>query len=168
MPNWCSNSIKVVGTKEYIEGMAAAFFDGKLLNYIAPVDAGDNWYEANIATWGTKWDVGGEDFYYEVIEGDDGQWTFAASFDSAWSPPIEAYQTLVDKGIFVEAYYYEPGMNFCGRFDEDGDDCYQIEGDSDWVVANVPEDIDVSMGISESMEVWEEEEVEYIAESVAE
>ena len=163
MPNWCSNSIKVVATKEYIEGMAAAFFKGELLNYIHPIDAGDDWYEANIAGWGTKWDVGGEDFHYDVNECNDGMWEFTASFDSAWSPPVEAYQTLVDKGIFVEAYYYEPGMNFCGRFDEDGDDCYQIEGDSEWVVANVPEDIDVSMGISESMEVWEEEE-ETVAE----
>ena len=157
MPNWCSNSLNVAGDKEYIEGMAAAFEKGELLNYLVPVTAGDDWYEANIAAWSVKWDVGGDDCIYAVSESPDGKWVFTASFDSAWAPPINAYQSLVDKGIEMEAFYYEPGMNFCGRFDSNGDEFYNIEGDSDWVENNIPEDIDMSMGISEAMASIEDE-----------
>ena len=157
MPNWCSNSLQVIGEKEYVEGMLAAFEKGELLNYLVPVDAGDDWYSANIEAWGTKWDVGDNSGNGEVSQTEDGKWLFSASFDSAWSPPTNAYQTLVDNGIDLLAYYYEPGMQFCGKFDsEDGDQCYQIDGDSDWIVDNIPEDIDVSMGISEMASSFEE------------
>jgi hypothetical protein len=157
MPNWCSNSLSVIGTKEYIDNMAAAFVEGKLLNFIKPVAESENWYEENIAAWGTKWDIGGEGTsWVEQIE--DDKWIFNASFDSAWAPPINAYQALLDQGIEVRAYYYEPGMNFCGMFDSNGDEYYEILGDSDWVVDNIPEEIDVSMGISENMEMYEQDE----------
>jgi len=63
------------------------------------------------------------------------------------------------QGYQIEAYYYEPGMNFCGRYTNDGgDEYYQIEGNSDWVVDNIPEEIDIAMGISEMMSEWEDTE----------
>jgi hypothetical protein len=116
-----------------------------------------HWYDFCVAEWGTKWDVGGEDTYVEVTENlETGKWILNFSFDSAWSPPIEIYEALAELEHEVEAYYYEPGMAFCGKFtNAAGDEYYEITGDSDWVVAHIPEDIDVSMGISESMEVWE-------------
>ena len=158
MPNWCSNCLKVAGSKEYIDGMAAAFLEGRLLNYIAPVEYNDaTWYDDNIAAWGVKWDVGSDDDYHTVEPSvNDGEWVFTGTFNSAWAPPTVAYQALVDQGIEMEAYYHEPGMNFCGKFTADGDDCYQIEGDSEWVRDNIPEDIDMTLGISELMESWED------------
>jgi hypothetical protein len=158
MPNWCSNSLTVIGDKEYIDNMAAAFAEGKLLNFIKPVADSEDWYAERVAAWGTKWDIGGENAscWVEQCEGD--QWIFNASFDSAWAPPVNAYQALVDKGIEVRAYYYEPGMNFCGMFDSNGDEYYDILGDSEWVVENIPEEIDITMGISENMEMYEEDE----------
>ena len=121
-----------------------------------------NWYDFCVAEWGTKWDVGGENAYVEITENTEtGKWVLNFSFDSAWSPPIEIYEAIADAGHEIEAYYYEPGMAFCGKFtNAGGDEYYEITGDSDWVVDNIPEDIDVSMGISEGMASWEEDEID--------
>lgn len=126
-----------------------------------------NWYDFCVAEWGTKWDVGSEDSYIEVTENTEtGKWVLNFSFDSAWAPPIEIYEAIAEAGHEIEAYYYESGMAFCGKFTNDsGDEYYEITGNSDWVANNIPEDIDVSMGISEGMASWEEDEVD---EAVAE
>lgn len=191
MPNWCSNSVQVAGSKEFIQGLADAANAGEFCKYIKPVPdaltatvAGSfgesdkqaalelqeaaniaehgykNWYDFCVAEWGTKWDVGGDDCYVEVTENlETGKWVLNFSFDSAWAPPIEIYEAIAEAGHEIEAYYYEPGMAFCGKFtNSDGDECYNITGDSDWVVENIPEDIDVAMGISEMMASWEETE----------
>jgi hypothetical protein len=41
----------------------------------------------------------------------------SCSFDSAWSPPVGLYEKLVDLGYDVKATYWEPGMAFCGIWD---------------------------------------------------
>ena len=73
-------------------------------------------------------------------------------------PPIAAYEKLVGLGFEVEAMYYEPGVSFCGEWNNGEDLYYQIEGNSEWVRENIPEHIDEAFGISEGMEAWEEEE----------
>lgn len=78
-----------------------------------------NWYEWCNANWGTKWDFDLEN----VIENEDG--SISASFDSAWSPPIEAYDTLRDMGFEIVAYYAEPGMCFAGKWDNGVDEYYE-------------------------------------------
>jgi hypothetical protein len=112
------------------------------------------WYEWSIDNWGTKWDP---DVF--LINREDAT-NANFGFDSAWSPPIEFYQKLEELGFIVEAYWYEPGMNFCGKWEDGAADDYQIEGDSEWVEQNIPRDIDEQMAISESMALWEEEEEE--------
>jgi hypothetical protein len=62
-------------------------------------------------------------------------------------------------GFGVLAFYHEPGMAFCGRYQE-GDDYHDIEGNSTWVKENIPSDIDEAMGIAEGMEDWEDESSE--------
>jgi hypothetical protein len=122
-----------------------------------------NWYDFCVAEWGTKWDVGNEDSYIEVTKDSvaEDKWYLNFSFDSAWAPPIEIYEAIAEAGHEIEAYYYEPGMAFCGKFSNDGgDEYYEITGNSDWVVANIPEDVDVAMGISEDMASWEEMETD--------
>ena len=51
------------------------------------------------------------------------------SFDTAWSPPIQLYDRLVELGYDVDATYFEPGMGFCGVY-YNGDDDYVDYGDS--------------------------------------
>lgn len=97
------------------------------------------WYEHNLARWGTKWDVGDDD---GIDEQTDTSVDFA--FDSAWSPPIAAYAALEELGFTVTAYYYEPGMGFCGKY-ELGEDTEYKTDDFD----AIPEDIVEECGIEE-------------------
>lgn len=113
-----------------------------------------NWYDWQVAHWGTKWDVGSESDFAEI---EDGVLTLA--FDSAWSPPCDAYATLEDVcGFEVEAFYYEPGMAFCGTWSGGVDECIDIPSTSAEAEKVIPEVIDDMFGIVENMAMWEEEE----------
>ena len=111
-----------------------------------------DWYDFCVSEWGTKWDVHGEG-RPAVMEGD----TLILSFDSAWSPPIDAYKKLEEMGFEVWATYYESGMMYCGAWGKGLDEYIDITGNSDWVVENVPKYIDEEFCISEDMANWEEE-----------
>ena len=69
-----------------------------------------NWYNWCCANWGVKWDIGGT--------GDrHGDEHASYYFDSAWSPPIEAFVKISQDfpGLSFDLEYFEPGMAFCGR-----------------------------------------------------
>ena len=52
-------------------------------------------------------------------------------------------------------------MAFCGQFDEDGDECFDIGGlTSETVKDAIPEALDEMFGISETIAEYEEEENE--------
>lgn len=169
MPNWCQNNLKVVGTPDLITRAKEAFERGEFLNEFipspSPDDDASDWYTWRLDHWGTKWDIGGPHADCEVSE--DGT-VLTMNFDSAWSPPIAAYHTLyksmvTDRGTFdsVHALWYEGGMAFCGEF-EDGELLHdiQIEGGSEWVEENVPDNIDEMFNISGQMAEWESEETD--------
>ena len=111
----------------------------------------DDWYDWNIAHWGTKWEVNIED---EITADDPNSVT--VGFDTAWSPPIAFYQAMTDMGWRIKGFYWEPGMEFCGLFDDGVDEDYAIEGDSIWVVENIPFSIDECFNISGLMDEWEQ------------
>jgi hypothetical protein len=114
-----------------------------------------SWYDFNIANWGTKWDVSADN-----VEIQDPN-TLTAGFDSAWAPPTNAYERLVDLGFEVEAFYYEPGMQYVGKWADGIDEYYELGGeDSTTVRASIGEELDDYFCISESMAEWEEENQE--------
>jgi hypothetical protein len=118
-----------------------------------------NWYDFCTNEWGTKWDVDA----YDKVEYDDAHDKNGVTFgfDSAWAPPTGVYEALMDQGYSVRAYYYEPGMAFCGIYDENGDDCYDIGSmTSETVKDAIPEALDEMFGISETIAEYEEEENE--------
>lgn len=117
-----------------------------------------DWYDFCVAKWGTKWDIGRGDGYGTLTMKDIKSNTVKIGFDSAWSPPIGAYEKLSDMGFSIKAFYYEGGCGFCGIWDNGSDEYYDICGNSDWVKLNIPEEIDVEFCISENMEIWEDEE----------
>ena len=117
-----------------------------------------NWYDFCVGEWGTKWDIGHGDGYNKLTMKDIKNNTVRIGFDSAWSPPIGAYEKLSDMGIEIRALYYEGGCCFCGIWDNGNDECYEIKGKSDWVKKNIPSEIDEEFGISFNMKVWEDEE----------
>jgi hypothetical protein len=110
-----------------------------------------NWYDYCVGEWGTKWDVGA-DGTTDVHP--DGK-MLHTYFDSAWSPPINAYEKLVELGFGVEAMYYEGGMGYAGTFSNGADEELNLEGmGADEIEQNYPE-LDEAFGISESMREYE-------------
>jgi hypothetical protein len=108
--------------------------------------------------WGTKWDVGGND-YNEPQQDSPNKITM--SFDSAWSPPCTAMEKFVELGFSVRLYYYEPGMCFAGIWEDGDDDFYELGNMSSTEVAEeLPESLDEMFGISETIANYEEEENE--------
>jgi len=114
----------------------------------------DNWYDFQVANWGTKWDINIGD----VCERDEDGLGFSGSFDTAWSPPMGIVEKLVAQGYEVTLYYYESGVGFVGKWDDGYDEYYDIGGlDSSTVRDEIGEELDDFWCISESMAEWEEE-----------
>jgi hypothetical protein len=121
-----------------------------------------NWYDYCVNEWGTKWDVGGNDYNAPIEESPN---KIIMSFDSAWAPPTAAMDKMMDLGFSVRLYYYEPGMCFAGIYGDDGDDYYDYtDMTSQQVAEELPKELDEMFCISESMAEWEEENAEEDAE----
>lgn len=158
MPNWCMNTLTISHPDPaMMEKARQAWNDGKFLSTFVPEpnhegymnceikEGMPEWWTWRLANWGTKWEVSGEPC--EIVDGE-----IKVVFDSAWSPPINAYESMTEQGFEVTAYYFEPGCDFCGRYANGFDDCYTVS-DRDF-----PQDVDDEMGITESMqEYWDEQ-----------
>lgn len=187
MPNWCSNSVTIRHDDyKMISRAKKAFREGRLLDEFVPVPTdlkdqetttnyGDadkqavadalraqclkkhgyqSWYDFCVNEWGTKWDVGDE---HGVLAESDHELTM--DFESAWSPPIGAYDKMLDLGFDIVAFYYEPGVAFVGKYDNGDDDCYEYSGENSKTVRDViGDELDDMFGISESMAEYEQEE----------
>ena len=185
MPNWCSNQLTLRHEDPaMIQRAYDAFNRGELLQEFIPCPAElidtvsgfvpeqealeakqaanrakygySTWYEHNINEWGTKWDVGGDgcDAIIDLIE-------LSVTFESAWAPPIAAYERLEELGFEVRATYYEPGMAFCGVSEDGSDDYYEYGGMSaDEIEDTLPSDLDEEYGISQAVSEWEQEQEE--------
>jgi len=191
MPNWCNNVVELYHEdKEMVARAKSAFERGEFLNEFIPVPAdlqivsgrvGDDndpkqieleakvkaneekhgyatWYDFCINEWGTKWDVGGDD----AILNENDAHSITMSFDSAWAPPINAYIVLEQLGFQVRAYYYEPGMQFCGIYEDGYDEYYELGSyaNADVVAESIPEVLDEMFYISGNIREWEEENEE--------
>lgn len=158
MPNWTINSVELSHTDaKQISELVDAFRAEKLLNHIHPLPNGQWDYEWCISNWGTKWDVGNADGISDKTDN-----SVTLNFDSAWSPPLEAYRKLTEQGFVVKAYYYEPGLAFVGKFDnQDGEvvEQYFEYGDenSETVRDYIGEELDDFFSISENLADWEQE-----------
>ena len=117
-----------------------------------------DWYSFCVGEWGTKWDIGRNDSYDKLTMKDIKNNTVRIGFDSAWSPPIEAYQKLCDMGFSIRARFYEGGCCFCGIWEDGEEESYDIKGNSKWVKKNIPSEIDEEFSISFNMAEWENEE----------
>ena len=187
MPNWCNNSVEIYHTDPaMIERVRKGFNDGGLFSELIPCpqeltdtvsgSMGEdkraeheaqqaanvekygyaNWYDFCVNEWGTKWDVGADGNPAQDIPGG-----LMLGFDSAWSPPIGAYEKLTEQGFRIRAMYYEPGMAFAGVWEEGHDDYYDYGGlDSAGIADTLPVELDEAFGISESAAEWEAENAE--------
>lgn len=150
----------VIPTPEDLNIVAGSLGDGEEQRKLEEATARNiekhgyaNWYDYQVAKWGTKWDVDA----YDTVELDGNGITFG--FDSAWSPPIGVYEELVEQGFKVKAFYYEPGMCFAGKWEDGDDDYYELSNMTSTEVAEqIDPELDEVMCISENMAEWEEEE----------
>lgn len=110
-----------------------------------------SWYDWQVANWGTKWDLC--DVTATLAHED----TVLLHFDTAWSPPVEAYAKLEELGFSVLAYYYEPGMCFAGIYQDGNEDFYSEWGNSREGKKILPQELDDTFGITEQQAEWEEE-----------
>jgi hypothetical protein len=153
MPNWCDNTLEVSHKDPaMVQRLVTAFNDARLCEEFIPSPNGEWNWDFSVDKWGTKWDVGGDDGY---IESD--ATSARMSFQSAWSPPIGLYPVLESLGYAVRAMYYEPGMGFAGVYEDGQDDCYNLDGTSDEVKEQIPQDLDEAFCITENMAMYEEE-----------
>lgn len=128
MPNWCDNSIDITGPFDKISGLWNKIQEKKktdenygLLEAMVPIGEWD--YGSAVNAWGTKWEVSTDDL--ELIDNEDGTAQISGFFQSAWGPPITAYETFVEENedCDIDATYFEPGMDFAGIF-RDGEDIW--------------------------------------------
>ena len=187
MPNWCNNNITIQGQTETIKTLweEATAEDGGLLSAMVPmpkelegttspdpegqttvIDGHTNWYDWSVSRWGTKWDVSTEGL--EFTDNGDGTASIQGWFDSAWAPPLTAYEKFCESmdGVYIEASYYEGGMDFGGFWDSETGDEYidglhevwqQYKDNLDDAPALFKR-IDEEYALSENYEMWEEEE----------
>lgn len=187
MPNWCSNQVTFRhDDSKMISRAKKAFLEGKLLEEFIPVpedlkdsetttNYGDSekqaeadklreqcrklhgyqsWYDFCVNEWGTKWDVG--DPYGIFAESEH---ELSLTFESAWSPPVTAYDKMLDLGFEIVAFYYEPGVAFVGKYDNGYDDFYEYGGENSQSVREaIGEELDDMWGISQSMAEFEEDQ----------
>jgi hypothetical protein len=123
-----------------------------------------NWYDFCVGEWGTKWDVG-EQGASDIHPGGK---MLHTTFDSAWSPPVNAYEKLEALGFRVEAMFYEGGMGYAGSYEDGYDNTIELEGLSADDIEREYPDLDECFGISESMREYEEDEelTEWIKDGV--
>ncbi len=188
MPNWCNNNLILEhDDPAMIQRAHEALERGEFLQEFIPVPQelkdtisggyGDadlqakleaqtranvvkygygNWYDYCVGEGGTKWDVGEQGCSDVHPEGR----MLHASFDSAWSPPVNAYEKLEALGFKVEAQFYESGMAFAGTYEDGCCDDFSLEGmTADDIEKNYPE-LDECFGISESIREYERENEE--------
>jgi hypothetical protein len=127
MPNWCENRIRISGSTEKINKLWEKVESDGLLNTLRPQPNNLEEYENidwRLQNWGTKWEVNTQDLCVE--DNGDGTSDIYGDFDSAWSPPLEAYIAFnkMNNGCEVEGWYSEFGCDYCGLYNSREGDVY--------------------------------------------
>ena len=96
-----------------------------------------------------------------MIDNEDGTASIVGYADSAWSPPVDAFQTYANanEDVYLELKYFEPGMAFVGVWDSEGGDAYWEDVGS--LLETTAEEDAVLFELLEHFNVWdwyEEEE----------
>lgn len=141
MPNWCNNTVvvkaaniskfaewfgdgkallsKIIPTPQKLVETVSGFHgdpeEQKKLEEQSAANRKEfgysNWYDWNVANWGTKWDV---DAQIDDYQSSDTEMIF--TFESAWGPPEAAMQKLSElfPEITIRHSYLEEGVGFVG------------------------------------------------------
>ena len=192
MPNWCDNQLSITGPNSVIDKIEKIVKDDDshenngLLNFFHPmpkelegttspsssakkpqpmIEGFDCWYDWRVHNWSTKWEVCefyGVDRQYHS-EQNEGESTITFGFDSAWAPPIGAYEKFIEDNsdCSLKAWYYEGGCDFMGEWDNGIDDCFapsDYKSTDDFWQDGVGSTLDDYFGITEHMAEYEAEQ----------
>lgn len=164
MPNFCFNSFELTGPIDKIKALweaaqqenrgllnAMVPMPEELRNTTAPSDDGHDWYTWSVNNWGTKWDV--QTYDLELVENDNDTASIVGSFNSAWAPPIQAYDTFLEENddCTIFSSYDEEGMSFCGIYENGLDDYHEYDLSD---LSNIPEHIIEEFALNERREQW--------------
>ena len=184
MPNWCNNTIEIIGAKEKINQFVSFLEEnnGKdWFNHFLPcpqellsvgdvslTEPGDqilkekyghsDWYSWCIENWGCKWNCDAQDWMkVENTNADEASVTFW--FDSPWGPPIQLYESIeANSELTVIASYHEEGMAFVGKYSEGFDEIYEYSDLES--LDDIPEELVEEWNLVELLqdrEEWEDE-----------
>jgi hypothetical protein len=143
MANICSNNLWIAHKDvSKIELVLEAIERKELFATFVPVQEG----ESQSAIWGTKWDAYDLCLVaHELVDTNsfDNDSFVQVEFSTAWAPPIEFYQAMEQQGFIIIAHYSEPGMQFCGSY-EDGN---EYNYDTSEGLGDVPSEIIAMFGL---------------------
>jgi hypothetical protein len=192
MPNWCSNSITITGSKSVIDKIEKIVREEEKSDigflqfmYPCPKELEDttadgskdkalmakyghsDWYSWKTDSWGTKWDV--NEFYGVDRQGD----TISFGFSSAWAPPLGAFEHFLSENddCSIKAYYYEGGCDFAGVWEDGADECISpsdYKSDDEFWNDGLGFELDEMFNFTESMAEYEAEQEEANKEDVTE
>jgi len=131
--------------KKYLDG------SGPIAKYFLPIPPEEdwNWYEWCVDHWGTKWD-------FEPLDWCSVDNQIEINFESAWSPPIALYNSLVTEGWSVEAKYFESGEGYIGQYTDGSDDYYEYDISDIDSIKSLPEDLILFGNLREEHNDWKE------------
>ena len=125
MPNWCYNHLEVSGDeiqlREFVEkslvkdehSLIESRLEDDNFSFEGTLPRGDrkDWYDWSVENWGTKWDACESHIHHNDIN------YFSVSFDTAWSPPINWIDNIMQDfpDLCFTLEYEEPGMCFGGQ-----------------------------------------------------
>lgn len=170
MPNWCSNTVKIKGTRTNISKLRTAMEKEKrFLDFFKPQPRGlvdrpvpegqtmPDWWNWRVNNWGTKWEIALDDESTQIFWDDSGTGV-EVCFDSAWAPPLDAFAYAMEEFDFeIELLYYEPGMCFAGKFTA----CRGVVADEYFDdLEKVSDEVDAEFHISESLAEWQKEQAD--------
>ena len=126
MPNWCSNQLTITGSPKEIaklikkvEITKSEATDNHLESIFSchriiprPINKQDDWYEWNVANWGSKWDLNDV-----TLRGDVDSKEITYYFESAWSPISPVVEALAKefKKLSFNYAFYETGSDYWGE-----------------------------------------------------
>jgi hypothetical protein len=116
MPNWCQNEIIFTHeSKEMLDKLEEAVKEEKVLEFLRPMpnemENDGGWCNWCISNWGTKWDL----CHIEWVQRQDDN-RIVIRAESAWSPPIQAFEYAEKNGWKITAIFFEAGSCFAGVF----------------------------------------------------
>lgn len=146
MPNWCYNSVSIVGSKNDIDDIMEKYFDSKCISFNKVIPYPEEYriadekaksrqlgeyikdgynnggYEWCLDNWGTKWEA----FDGNLDRPKDTELTMG--FDTAWSPCEPIFVELSKKypNIAIRHYFDEPMMCFRGENDYANGEVFEL------------------------------------------